>query len=660
MSYQALYRVWRPQTFDELVGQRVITETLKNAIANQQTSHAYLFTGPRGTGKTSAAKIFAKAINCPHQSGGNPCNQCEICQAISQGQLSDVVEIDAASNNGVDEIRNLRDNVRYAASQAKYKVYIIDEVHMLTTGAFNALLKTLEEPPAGVIFILATTEPHKIPATIISRTQRFDFQRITQKHLVNRMVEILEHDQIAYDIQALEIIARAANGAMRDSLSLLDQVLSYNNQAVKVDSALEVSGSLSQLAFVDYLLAIYQGQGEVALQVLDKQLQKGKQANRFVEELILFARDVLLSSFADLNQTLLSSQELEVLTKTIPADYYYKLIDHLNLVQDKMRFSSQTDLYLEVMTIQLAQGIDSNKEGSQIGQGQDSSTQPQLQDQFHHLQAQVQALESQIKRLQDQIQTRSTTTQKFPSVEDKSLNDNDAQKDPVTESEAIARKPRQRPQFEQANYHLAIQDIYHVLNQATHQDINRMKSHWDQVLASFSPQDRAKFVGVEPLAAGHGLVLLGVKDPILAGALQHDAKVLENFYQHCQKLMGQAYYYLIIADKDWPNLRSDYTVLRRNQGGQPIDIPETSISQLESQINQMKERLIEEEETHADDLSIQSLVDQAIQVQPRSEDIDLNVNEIEEELNHPKQVPDHVTKAIELFGEENVNVIFDE
>lgn len=187
MSYQALYRVWRPQTFEDLVGQDMITKTLKNALATKQTTHAYLFAGPRGTGKTSCAKLFAKALNCPNQVNGDPCNECETCKAITAGRLNDVIEIDAASNNGVEEIRDIRDKVKYAPTQADYKVYIIDEVHMLSTSAFNALLKTLEEPPANVVFILATTDPHKIPATIISRTQRFDFKRITSGAILERM-----------------------------------------------------------------------------------------------------------------------------------------------------------------------------------------------------------------------------------------------------------------------------------------------------------------------------------------------------------------------------------------------------------------------------------------------------------------------------------------
>lgn len=268
MSYQALYRVWRPQKFDDMVGQDVVTRTLKNALITEQTSHAYLFTGPRGTGKTSAAKIFAKAVNCHYLKDGEPCNECVTCKAITEGTLNDVIEIDAASNNGVEEIRDIRDKAKYAPTEADYKVYIVDEVHMLSTGAFNALLKTLEEPPANVIFILATTEPQKIPLTIISRTQRFDFKRITPAQSYDRMVYILDQKGIQYDQKALAIIAKAAEGGMRDALSILDQVISFGNEEVTLDDALLVTGSVNQKLLDQYLTQIFKQETSAALETL--------------------------------------------------------------------------------------------------------------------------------------------------------------------------------------------------------------------------------------------------------------------------------------------------------------------------------------------------------------------------------------------------------
>lgn len=247
MAYQALYRRWRPRTFEAVVGQSAICDTLRNSIKRHKISHAFLFSGPRGTGKTSCAKIFAKAINCMDSKDGEPCNQCSNCLAADKGILNDIIEIDAASNNGVDEIRAIRDKVKYAPTQGYYKVYIIDEVHMLSIGAFNALLKTLEEPPEHVVFILATTELQKVPATIISRTQRYNFKRISNDQLVARMKFILDQEKIAYDEKSLQVIAQVADGGMRDSLSILDQILSYDQAKINYQDTLAITGYADQV-----------------------------------------------------------------------------------------------------------------------------------------------------------------------------------------------------------------------------------------------------------------------------------------------------------------------------------------------------------------------------------------------------------------------------
>lgn len=639
MSYQALYRVWRPQSFDELVGQHVITETLKNAVANQQISHAYLFTGPRGTGKTSAAKIFAKAINCPNQTDGNPCNHCQMCQAITQGQLSDVVEIDAASNNGVDEIRNLRDNVRYAASQAKYKVYIIDEVHMLTTGAFNALLKTLEEPPEGVIFILATTEPHKIPATIISRTQRFDFQRITQASLVSQMEKILQAEQIDYQAEALQVIARAANGGMRDSLSLLDQVLSYQPDQVSLNSALEVSGSLNQLAFVDYLRALYHHETDQALSVLKEQFQAGKQANRFIEELTLFARDVLLTNYADVNQTLLSLEELRPLRQDLPESFFYRLIDQLNDVQNKMRFASQSDLYVEVMTIQLAQIEDWD-----LDRNKSVEAAPQLTALVENLTQELGQVKAQLKHLQGQLDQQDLRlTNEAQLLESESKNPEDRQ--------TTNHQPRQRPTFSQAVYQCRPQEIYYVLNTATHEDIGQIKSRWQAIVGRLAPRDRVKFTGAQPIAAGPEWVLLSFSSEAMAGTVQNDEALLQAIYHSCDQELQQAYYPLVIAEQDWRQVRNDYTVLRKSNQGHPLEIPEEVNNELQRRLNQLRQNV----ET---DQPVLPEADIGHQDADQVEAVNLDQEETNDQVEQ-EEIPEVISKALDLFGEDKVNIFYE-
>ena len=300
MSYTALYRKWRPVSFEDVKGQDPIVQTLKNQITSERIGHAYLFCGTRGTGKTSIAKIFARAVNCEHPVDGSPCNECPTCRSIQSGSSMNVVEIDAASNNGVENIRDIREQVQYPPTEGRYRVYIIDEVHMLSIGAFNALLKTLEEPPSYVIFILATTEVHKIPITILSRCQRYDFKRISLETIANHLRELTQAEQIQVEDKALLYVAKAADGSLRDALSLLDQCVAFHyGKVLTYDNALEVLGAVDSGVFSQMFGAIVEGRTKDCICSLEEIVIQGRELGQFVTDFIWYMRNLLLIQSAD-------------------------------------------------------------------------------------------------------------------------------------------------------------------------------------------------------------------------------------------------------------------------------------------------------------------------------------------------------------------------
>lgn len=359
MSYLALYRVWRPQRFEEVVGQEQTVTALQNAVRENRLSHAYLFAGPRGTGKTSLAKILAKAVNCENQLNGEPCNTCSSCQDINNSNFMDVIEIDAASNRGIDEIRDLREKVRILPAQGKKKVYIIDEVHMLTTEAFNALLKTLEEPPESVVFILATTELHKIPSTILSRCQKYNFRRLTLEQINARLKDVATNSGIGFDEDALALIARRANGGMRDALGMLDQLYSYSASHISREDVLEVLGLVDDL-FVAGLLnaAIRQDSGTI-IEMLAAALNQGKEAGQLVRETALYLRDLLLYKMIgeSAEMVMAGGQSYDYLRQQAQTLDKNQILQALRMIMDsgeKLRFSENQRFILEMVFLELA------------------------------------------------------------------------------------------------------------------------------------------------------------------------------------------------------------------------------------------------------------------------------------------------------------------
>ncbi|WP_042354603.1 DNA polymerase III subunit gamma/tau [Bacillus rubiinfantis] len=524
MAYQALYRVWRPQTFFDVVGQEHVTKTLQNALLQQKISHAYLFSGPRGTGKTSAAKILAKAINCERAPVSEPCNECAACRGITNGTIPDVLEFDAASNSRVEEMRDVLDKVKFAPTAVNYKVYIIDEVHMLSISAFNALLKTLEEPPKHVIFILATTEPHKIPLTIISRCQRFDFRRITAGSIVNRMKLITDESGIQCDERALQIIARAAEGGMRDALSLLDQAISYSQDYVTVEDALTVTGAVSQDFLNRMAKAIHEKDMVNGLAALDELLFHGKDPARFIEDFILFYRDMLLYKAApQLEESLervMLDEEFNLLAENTSMEEIYQQIDFLNKTQQDMRWTNHPRIFLEVAIVKLCQLETKITESTQPG-----AMEPLL--------SRIEQLEHELYKLK---------TNGVPA-----------------ESQEMAPKPQKTStRSSRGTFQPQTGKINEVLKQATKHDLNLIKGNWVEMKSSLLKSHAALLNEAEPVAASTAAIIIKFKHEMICQMAMNRSDFLDAVTLALHKLTGNRFQLLGVAEEQWLTIRENF------------------------------------------------------------------------------------------------------
>ncbi|NLY79299.1 MAG: DNA polymerase III subunit gamma/tau [Lysinibacillus sp.] len=523
MTYQAFYRVYRPQSFREMSGQTHVKRTLQNALLANKTTHAYLFSGPRGTGKTSTAKIFAKALNCEKAPTNEPCNECSTCRSITEGSHPDVIEFDAASNSRVEEIRDIIEKVRFAPADARFKVYIIDEVHMLSTSAFNALLKTLEEPPPHAVFILATTEPHKLPATIISRCQRFDFKRLSSHDIVERMKVVLEDIDLPYDEQALKVIAQAASGGMRDALSLLDQIVSFSGEQLTLENALLVSGSISQDVFYDLAISLKEKDIAKVLSLLEELIADGKDPLRLSEDLITFFRDLLLlqtdSELDELLELVTPEEKFVELSREFSADTLYGYIDILSKTQQDMRFSHHTKVYLETALLKMSQSKNAVT----------GAIDPALNNK-------VAQLESIIFQLKEQIQNGAMQTI------------NQAPKEATSRPRAISSK----------GYKVQEGRIKEVLKDATKKDILQIKNAWLPVLNQLQKSQSALFAEAEPVAASSSAFVIKFKYDIHCQMVAENRDLISILSQTFFQQTGSNYEILCIPESQWTVLRENF------------------------------------------------------------------------------------------------------